>query len=194
MISQLQIKTNIEILVRERGKLIERRETQNIFVDVGRAWLAQYIGGEVTTYINQMGVGIGGDRQNNAFADQAPLTVYPTVGARSQTDSDVSVVALERPVCVSSASHPISPGQDTWLKLMAPPDHPTPNRSRFTAIFAEQEVNFWQFSVVPVSEIGLFTSEKDPYVRTNQLVAYDTFEPISKTTAIALEVRWTIII
>jgi hypothetical protein len=194
MISNITMETNVEILVRERGKLIDRRESHNIFVDVGRTWLAQYIGGQVTTYINQMGLGIGGTKQNSALADLPPLTTYPVVGAKSQTDTDVLVTTLERPICVSSASHPIAPGQDLWLKVMAPPDHPTPSRSRFTGIFTEQEVNFWQFSTVPISELGLFLSDKDPHIRTNQLVLYDTIDPIHKTTAITLEVRWTIIL
>jgi hypothetical protein len=170
----------------------------NIFVDTGRAWLARYIGGQTNAFISQMGVGIGGDRQNNPLADLAPLTVYPTVGARSQTDTDVAVTTLERPVAVSSSSHPITPGQDIWLKALPPPPgepkHPTSNRTLFTAIFTETDINFWQFATVPISEIALFTSDMNPLIRTNQIVAYDTLDPIAKTTALALEIRWTIIL
>jgi hypothetical protein len=35
--------------------------------------------------------------------------------------------------------------------------------------------------------------EKSPLIRSNQFVAYDTFAPIPKSTAVDLEIRWTII-
>jgi hypothetical protein len=41
--------------------------------------------------------------------------------------------------------------------------------------------------------MALFTSEKNPLIRTNTIVAYDTCAPIPKTTALELEVRWTVI-
>lgn len=189
----IQAKTNIEILLRERGKIVDRRETHNIFVDIGRAWIAQLIAGEVATSIHYVGFGIGGTRQSNPMVDEAPLTVYPTVGAHSQTDTDVSVLALERPVRITSGQTALTPGEDIWLKASAAPSHPTPTRTRFTCILTELEVSFGAFSAVPLSEIGLFTSEKDPLIRTNQLVAYDTFVPITKTSALQLEVRWNVI-
>lgn len=189
----IQVKTNIDFIVRERGKIVDRRATHNIFVDIGRAWIAQLITGEVTTTISYMGLGIGGTKQSNPIVDEPPLTVYPTVGAHSQTDTDVTVLALERPVRITSGHTELTPGEDVWLKAAAAPSHPAPNRTRFTCIFSELDVSFGAFSAVPVSEIGLFTSEKDPLIRTNQLVAYDTFVPIPKTTALQLEVRWHVI-
>ena len=62
----IEAKSNIEILIRERGKLVGRRDTHNIFPTIGGVWLAQLICGETTNYINQMGLGIGGSKQNNS--------------------------------------------------------------------------------------------------------------------------------
>jgi hypothetical protein len=190
----IEAKSNIEIILRERGKIVGRRETHNIFVSVGEAWLAQLICGETSNYISQMGFGIGGSKQNNSLVDEPPLsTSYPTVGAHSQTDIDPLVTALERAVCISSSSVPITPGVDVWLKTVASPTHPSSNRTRFVCVLSEVEVSFGTFSIVPVSELGLFTSDKNPLIRTNQLVAYDTCAPIPKTTALELEIRWTVI-
>ncbi len=186
-------KYNIEMIARERGKLLFRRDTHNIFVSVGTEWLAQVIAGELSTCCKYMGVGIGGSKQVLDLVDVPPLSdSYPTVGARSQTDIDPLVTALERPVCITSTAVPITPGQDVWLKEVSTPTHPTPNKARFTCVFTESEISFGTFTVVPISEIGLFTSDKNVLIRTNQLVAYDTFHPISKTSAIELEVRWTV--
>lgn len=188
----IQASSNIAITTRERGKIVGHYASHNIFVSVGLEWLAQLICGEVTSYLNYMGVGIGGTRQTNPMVDVPPFDVYPTVGARSQTDTDMNVTAIERPVCITSAGVPITPGSDVWLKAVAPPSHPASNRTMLTCVFAESEISFGAFSAVPISELGLFTSEKDPLIRTNQLSAYDTLLPITKTTALELEVRWTI--
>lgn len=190
----IEAKSNIEILIRERGKLVGRRDTHNIFPTIGGVWLAQLICGETTNYINQMGLGIGGSKQNNSIADDHPLsTSYPTPGAHSQTDIDMGVTMLERPICITSTSLPITPGEDIWLKTVATPTHPIPTRTRFVCVLTELDVSFSPFSIVPISEVGLFTSEKNPFIRTNTLVAYDTFAPIPKTTALELEIRWTVI-
>jgi hypothetical protein len=187
----IKARTNIEILARERGKIVDRRETHNIVVALGQAWLAGLVCGSRTDYAAYMGAGIGGSRQNNPLVDAAPLTTYPSVGARSQTDTDMGVTAIERPVCISSASAPVTPGDDVWLKAVAAPT--ASNKTRFVCVFSELDLSFGTFTVVPLSELGLFTTSANPLVSSNTLVAYDTFAPISKTTALELEVRWTFI-
>jgi len=55
------------------------------------------------------------------------------------------------------------------------------------------EISYGSFLVVPLSEVGLFTSSADPENYLNTVVAYDTYATISKTTAIDhLEFVWTI--
>lgn len=188
----IEIKANLEILTRERGKLKERRLYHNIIPNVGLTWLSKLICGELPDYLSQIGAGIGGYKQNNSLADTAPLTVYPVVGAHSQTDTDMTVIGLERPVCISSASYPIAPGDDVWLKSTSSIEHPALNKTRLIFILTEAEVSFADFNIVPISELGLFTSEKDPLLRTNQLAAYKAFAPIPKTTVMEIEIRWTL--
>jgi hypothetical protein len=190
----ITVRANLELLVRERGKLKERRLFHNIVPNVGLTWLSKLICGELPDYISKIGPGIGGYKQNNPLADEAPLTVYPVVGAHSQTDTDMTVFALERPVAISSTSYPIAPGDDIWLKSTASVDHPAINKTRLIFIFTEDELSFADFNVVPLSELGLFTSEKDETLRTNQLVAYKAFAPIPKTSVMEIEIRWTITI
>jgi len=189
----LLAKSNIEVILRERGKIVGRREMHNIFVNLGRQHLAYSIGGEVSTYVSQMGVGIGGFRQNNPMADLPPLDDYPNVGDHSQTDTDPTVTQLERPVRISGVSGSFDPA-DVWLKSSAAPDHPASNRARFICVFTETEISYDVYATVPCSELGLFLNDKVPAgVRFNQVVAYDAFDPISKTTALEWEVRWTVI-
>lgn len=188
----IQAKSNIEIILRERGKVVDRRETHNIFPTIGEEWLANLICGDSTDKIKYIGFGIGGSRQNNSMVDAPPLSLsYPTIGARSQTDIDMGVTALERPVCISSASLPITPGDDIWLKEVTY-THPAANKTRFVCVLTELELSFAPFVIVPASEAGLFTADKSPLIRTNVLVAYDTFDPIPKTTAMELEIRWVV--
>jgi hypothetical protein len=61
-------------------------------------------------------------------------------------------------------------------------------------VFTETEISYDVYATVPCSELGLFLNDKVPAgVRFNQVVAYDAFDPISKTTALEWEVRWTVI-
>ena len=188
----IDLRANLEILVRERGKLKEHRLYHNIFPYVGLTWLSHLISGDLSNYLSKTGAGIGGYKQSNPIADVSPLTVYPTIGARSQTDTDMNVVWLERPVAISSASYPISQGDDVWLKATTSTDYVAVNKTRLIFIFTEAEVSFSDFDIVPITELGLFTSDQDVLQRTNQLVAYKCFEPLNKTTVMEIEVRWTI--
>jgi hypothetical protein len=45
---------------------------------------------------------------------------------------------------------------------------------------------------VPLCEVGLYTGHSDINVYNNSMVAYDTFDTISKTVAFELEFDWTI--
>ena len=38
----------------------------------------------------------------------------------------------------------------------------------------------------------MFLDDADPNFKTNNIVAYDTFDTLSKTTAFELEVSWTL--
>lgn len=202
----IQVKSNVFITARERGKIVARREGHNIFLDYGREWLSQLIAYfsfspdvyENDNRIRYMGFGIGGTRQlAPAHADSAPYTDYGpsgvgTTGGFTQTDTDPTVTRIQRPVRVSGGSGGAQPG-DYWVgQVQAPVSHDTPGSATFHRIFGSEEVSYAPYNSVPLSEVGLFLSNVDPNFRTNNIVAYDTFDTISKTTAFELEVVWTL--
>jgi len=202
----IEVKSNLFITAYERGKVVARREGHNIFLDFGRQWLSEliaYLSFAPDVYENEnriryMGFGIGGSRQiAPAFADTAPLTDYGpggvgTTGGFTQTDTDPTLTRLERPVRVSGGSGGTQPG-DYWVgQVQAPVNHTTAQSTTFRRLFVTDEVSYAPYNSVPLSEVGLFLSNVDPNFRTNNIVAYDTFDTISKTSAFELEVVWTL--
>jgi len=211
----IQVKSNLTLTMRERGKIKTRRQGHNIFLNLGREWLPQLISYSVLPpgvvppplpvtpaedrRIRYMGVGIGGTRQLLTGVTGVPpmSTHYP--GTNLQTDTDPLVVKLERPVRISSVGVPIVfpyAASDVWLgQVQAPALYPIPTSVTFTHIFTEPEISYGPFLTVPLSEIGLFLhSTSAAYVHTynNTCVALDTFDSLSKTNAFALEVAWTL--
>lgn len=198
----IEVKQNVHLVARERGKIVARRDGHNIWVNLGREYLASLIAyssftpltPERNDRVRYMGVGIGGTRQLAlAVANAAPLTTaYP--GANAQTDTDASVTTLERPVRLAGSSDPY-PGQggDTWIgQVQAPATHATATEVTFKRLFTAPEVSYNPFLTVPLSEVGLFTGAADPHVYNNLLIAYDTFDTLSKTNAFELEIDWSV--
>lgn len=202
VVDTIEVKQNLTLTVRERGKIVDRREGHNIWLNLGREYLAQLI--SLVSFnpdvplrndrIKYVGVGIGGTRQLAlTTANSVPISP-PYIGSNLQTDEDPTVTVLERPVRISGSStaYPGLAG-DQWVGLVAAPaDLSIPTEVTFSRIFTEGEVSYGPFLSVPLSEIGLLTSAADPENYQNTLVAYDTFDTLSKTAAVALEVVWTI--
>jgi|SRR6478609_2446792 len=201
----ISVRNNLRITTRERGKIAARREGHNIWLDLGREYLASLISlvsygpdtPERNDRIKYMGFGIGGTRQvAPGVANAAPLvTAYP--GTNLQTDLQPAVTTLERPVRVSgSTTTPASPysGTDVWLgTIQAPPIHTTATEVTFRRLFSQTEISYSSYTTVPLSEVMLFTSAANPIGQPfNTGVAYDTFDTISKTGAFELEVEWTV--
>lgn len=203
IVDTVEVKQNVLITTRERGKLVGRREGHNIWVDLGREYLAGLIActsfgpdvGERDDRIKYIGFGIGGTRQNApGVSGVAPMsTAYP--GTNAQTDEDPSVTTLERPVRISGTTLvPPYDAADVWLgQVQAPAPHGTPTEVTFRRLFSSAEISYATFLTVPLSEVGLYTSAANPVgVPLNTLVAYDTFDTLSKTSSFELEVVWTI--
>lgn len=209
----IEVKTNLTLTMRERGKIVKRSQGHNIFLNLGREWLPDLVSYSalppppaplpVTPVedrrIRYMGLGIGGTRQLAlAVANSPPMfTHYP--GTNAQTDTDPLVTQLERPVRISSVGAPIVPpyaATDVWLgQVQAPPVKPIPTSVTFTRIFTELEISYGPFLTVPLSEIGLFLhSSAATYINQpfNTAIAYDTFDTLSKTNAFSLEIAWTL--
>jgi hypothetical protein len=202
IIDEIEVKQNVHIIARERGKIVTRRDGHNIFLNLGREWLAELISlqtldpdvAERDDRIKYIALGIGGTRQLAlAHANAAPyVTAYP--GTNTQTDSDPTVTVLERPVRVSGgvSVYPGVPG-DIWTgTVQAPPVHTTATETTFRRLFGPTDISYGSLISVPLSEVGLMTSAAAPGNYLNQMVAYDTFDTISKTGAVELEIIWTL--
>lgn len=198
----IEIKQNLSLIMRERGKIVARREGHNIWLDIGKQYIAELmtwltIGPDVaerSDRIKYMGFGVGGTRQLSPAVANAPPISPPYVGTNAQTDVDPTVSVLERPVRISgsSSAYPGLAG-DVWVgTIQAPVVHSIPSESTFRRLFAQTEISYGGFSSVPLSEIGLFTSAANPENYKNLMVAYDTFDTLSKTGAFDIEVAWTI--
>lgn len=204
-VDDIEVRSNLKLTVRERGKVTARREGHNIWLNLGREYLAKLIalasyGPDVPQEdhrIKYMGLGIGGTRQvAPGVANVPPMSVaYP--GSNAQTDIDPLVQRLERPVRISGSTtgpgDPYSPS-DVWLgTVQAPPIHTTATEVTFVRVFTQTEVSYSSFISVPLSEIMLFTSNAIPIGEwRNTGVAYDTFDTLSKTGAFELEGEWSI--
>ena len=202
IVDLVEVKQNLSLIARERGKIVARRDGHNIWLDLGREYLAQLI--SLASFspdvpvrddrIKYMGVGIGGTRQLAlSTANSAPISP-PYVGANVQTDSDPTVTTLERPVRVSGSStaYPGIAG-DEWVgQVQVPPDFAVSTQVTFRRVFSGPEVSYGPFLSVPLSEVALFTNAAAPVNYLNTAVAYDTFDTLSKTAAIDIEAVWTI--
>jgi hypothetical protein len=203
IIDEIEVKQNVHIIARERGKKVAERHGHNIFLNLGREWLAELIAlaslnpdvAERSDRIKYIALGIGGTRQL-ALAQSANIppivTAYP--GSNAQTDTDPSVTILERPVRVTGGitPYPGVPG-DIWVgEVQAPPVHTVATETTFRRLFGPTDISYGTLISVPLSEVGLLTSAAVPGNYQNQLVAYDTFDTISKTGAVELEIVWTL--
>ena len=198
----IEVKSNLRIVMRERGKIVARREGHNIWLNLGREYLAQLIAfssfGPDTPVRNDrikyMGVGIGGTAQIALpTANSAPISP-PYTGTNVQDDVTPIVTTLERPVRVSgsTSAYPGIAG-DQWVgQVAAPPDLSVGGEVTFSRVFTESELSYGPFLIVPISEVMLFTSNADPENYQNTGVAYDTIATLSKTSANAIEFLWTI--
>lgn len=221
----MTIPGNVEIIVRERGKRVMKhcRHEHNIWVDLGREYLARVIAPNValnnhnveppSEFIKYMGVGIGGSSQTHPSAYIDPLkTDYPPADASGTpgfpgnqfTDDDLTVTTLERPVRINLEADP-----NTWMEpVITPVTFLNSSKTvRFDHLFDQPDVNGGNipgYTIVPLSEVGLFLSIEDPDAANvydpgapnnvgagrQKLVAYNTFEAIPKTVSFSLEIRW----
>lgn len=201
---------NLIITVRERGKIVTRREGHNIWLNTGRQFLAELLsynsyGPDVTQIDDRpqfIGFGIGGARQNAvSVANTAPcITNYP--GTNQNLDIDPRYTSLERPARISFSTGPVLPtgtypnltydAGDVWLKQLTVASHPTPFSIQWGCSFVTTDFSNGPFLVVPLSEIGLFLSSASTNVYNNSPVAYDTFDTISKTANYSFDVSWTV--
>ena len=203
----VEVRNNLELTVRERGKICARRRGHNIWLNLGREYLAQLIAyssyspvtPERNDRVRYMGLGIGGTRQiAPSVANSSPLgggsAPNAYAGTNSQTDTDPDVTSLERPVRISGSEDPY-PGLvgDVWLgQVQAPATHSVATQVTFRRVFTQLDISYGVYLTVPLSEVMLYTGAADPLVYDNTGIAYDTFDTLSKTDAFELEIAWTV--
>lgn len=167
-----------------------------------------------TRVVRYMGVGVGGDSQVATIND----TNYPNLnphypGQNTYDDETLTRDYLERPVKVSGTAG-VGTSAGVWLKdVSAPPTlggTPTSNTT-FVATFSESDLHLsGAYPSVPLSEIGLMLSDEVSSRQSNEVydylsspayinssgrqkvIAYNTFDTISKTSSVALEFHWQI--
>lgn len=203
----IEVCWNLELLGFDRGKRkVLHQRTHNIILNNGRQFIAENISASAfdgsnferaqNTVVRYMGIGIGGTRQDKPEASASPLAdAYPAGygGTNDQTDDNVAVSGLERPVMATPTF---------WLKEVATPaTYPTAQSVQWTALFEQADLNLAPITMMPISEIGLYSSAADPEMpnggvgaypgATQAMVAYDTFIALPKTGFWALLARWT---
>lgn len=208
-----QGKWNIEIVREERGKEKLVHRSHNIFTNIGRQFICENISAAAfpssssftrlqDSVVRYIGFGIGGSRQNSSLAAAAPIgtTLYP--GTNVQTDTDVTVSRLERPVKVTGTPAEQINVSDIWMRQVSPIGSlPAQNRVVYTAVFSQTDLQVGADSM-PLSEIGLFKSTADPALPNGavgaypgpggHLVAYDTFNTIHKSGQFSIRVEWSL--
>lgn len=125
----------------------------------------------------------------------------PGSGDPTQDETDPTITGLEYPVQVTST--------DYFDEIVLPATFPEAGTVRFTAVLGYNQVSFGSATSVPLSEIGLFTESRQatrdeaplpqdrevipaPPLGVRYMVAYNTFDVISKTSALVLQVDWEI--
>ena len=157
--------------------------------------------------IKYMGFGIGGINQTSLVASLPPVsTAYPpgfdpnaTTGNeyRKEHPLDPLITTLERPVRISGGVVPY-PGDlaDVWLvespKFMN--FIPSPGVMSFHGFVNGGDMLYPPFTVMPLSEVGLFLSDADVSSAYNpgRLVAYYSFGTIPLSAGLSLELVWTV--
>lgn len=205
----------VNIVVRERGKIVTRREGKNVWVDSGRTLLASLVSytsfgpdtPERDDRIRRIGLGIGSIKQTNTAVDSSPLsTSYPvgadpnaTNGKAYRTDFPLSplISTLERPVRISGGSNPYAtaPGTDVWRRDVKYVTHVTTTEVTFRDQYDTNVGDFVYspFTVIPISEAGLYPGAA-PAAGTPfaTLAAYHAFDPINLIADYELEIAWNV--
>lgn len=183
----IQVKQQLEIVATERGKVVSRHAGHNIFLDVGREWLARFIGLAVMPpygtfavpgdypnphrFPRYLGFGIGGNKQfyPKAAFSQVPLVGYANANPAwppqfTQTDTDPGVFAMEAPCVMEMNGHLVLEDGCKWLTQIDTPTFPggSPGEIRFSRIVMQNEISVAPFDLVPISEVMLFVDDPDP--------------------------------
>jgi hypothetical protein len=218
-LDQIQIKANVHITARERGKKVARlcRDGHNIWVNLGREYLAKvisplaafsgHVNNSITRYI---GLGIGGDKQTVNIGVTYPTlqTHYP--GQNTFNKDTLTTTTLERPIKVTGTAG-VGASAGVWMNdVVAPPTFPSITEVEFQSLFSTSDMHLsGAYPAIPISEVGLMLNSQTASLLSNQvydytaspayiqatrqtLIAYHPFAPLTKTNTVSLEIHWII--
>lgn len=191
--------SNVSVTLREEpnGRIVERRDTHNIFLNYGREWLSELVSldsGDAVfrnDRIRYMAFGLGGTRQLlNVSTVQSLFPAWSTFTTPAQEDTDPTITGLEYPIEVTAS--------DYYDDVKQPATFPQAGIVRFTAVAGYLEISYpGGPTSVPLSEIGLFTNAvsdqsvaPEPAPPARYMVAYNTFDTLSKTSSYVLQIDW----
>lgn len=209
---------NVFITVRERGKIVARREGHNVFVTPGHQWLAELVActsfspetPERDDRIRYMQFGIGGKGQaQQVLASSPPFSTSYSVGNDPNLTTGYTynkeypiyppISTLERPVRISGGSTDY-PGaaMDNWLvdtpKLFT--THPSLYDMAVHGLLSgpDGDVIYAPFGSMPLAEVGLLTNGTGVGIHTaySPIVAYFTFDTILMSPTMEIETIWTL--
>lgn len=189
-----------------------RQYLAEVISPLSSAFTAHYNDAPVRV-VQYMGLGIGGDSQLLNIAGAYPTLDAHYPGQNLYDDETITVPYLERPVKVSGVAGTGS-SAGVWLNQVAAPPVFTGSpvtKVEFEALFDNADLQLGgSYPSVPISEIGLYLSNESAsrtseevydylnppdYINAStrqKLIAYNTFDTISKTVSVALELHWEI--
>lgn len=184
----IKVGSNVRLRLMEEpgGKVVDQRESHNIFVNYGREWIAELVAYEssLTPFredrVRYMAVGIGGTSQlmtaanvralgyngylydgggNNTWDYDSPFTSLSTGSyATGNTAGVTGPVQTDQDPTVTGLEYPVQiTDQNYYDEVKAPASFPESGVVRFTGVFGYNDVSFGSATTVPLSEIGLFT-------------------------------------
>lgn len=210
------MRDNLIITARKRGKLVTRRSLHNTWTVAGRALLAAHLGfasldPDVTEVSDTYGItlapkfigfGIGGVGQSQLIP--VPVaTAYPAGSDPNATTGNTyddrypltpTISTLERPVRVDGGTNPYgtAAGTDQWVDELRYSFSPSAGSVSYVFTLGTA-FTYGSFSVIPLSEVGLFMSNNvEDGVPFQTVSAYKTFDTIPIDDDTELDAVWTV--
>lgn len=205
---EIKVGSNVRLRLMDEpgGRIVEERESHNIFVNYGREWISELIAWDTSMVqfrgdrIRFVAVGIGGTSQSmtmanvqalgyNGFADywdyDSPFTSLSTGGlATGNTTGTTGPVQTDQDPLVTGLEYPVQmTDQDYYDEVKMPASFPEAGIVRFTAVLGYNDVSFGAFTTVPLSEIGLFTGSTTEGVTDQSMPPLDATEQRDPTGA-----------
>jgi len=214
----IQVESNVKIIIRERGKIVGHRESHNIVVNQGKAWLRDRLGASLYPSMPTTPTTgpypfaqYPGDGSWNISASLSPYVMrYCAFGQGGLLNGgtyteNVHIGGLEDPLPLLNSAPAPSGYSQTFMKQALPQVNPTdltvfPSSHEvcFRFVVLKNELSF--AGPVDISEVAAFFSIANPYrmptvseysnIAVPGFAAYNIFEPFPKGLAHVFELLW----